>query len=71
MMTEIQELQHRLAMVQDDIKALVDFIDENRLMESLDIPTKHGDSAWTYISNIEIACDIKSDESLIWKLYTI
>jgi hypothetical protein len=69
-MTTEQKLQHRLAMVLDDVRALVDFLDENRLMEALEKPTKHSDSAWTYISNIEIACDLNSDESLDWRHYT-
>lgn len=57
-------------MVLDDIKALVEFIDESRLMEALDKPSKQTDSAWTHISNIEIACDLNDDACLGWKLYT-
>ena len=60
-MTTEQQLKHRLAMVLDDVKALVDFIDENRLMEALDKPSKQTDSAWTHISNIEIPCDLNDD----------
>ena len=69
-MTTEQKLEHRLAMVLDDIKALVEFIDENRLMEALDKPSKETDSAWTHINNIEIACDLNNDDCLGWKLYT-
>lgn len=33
-MTNEQKLEHRLAMILDDVKALVEFLDENRLMEA-------------------------------------
>jgi len=69
-MTNEQKLEHRLAMILDDVKALVEFLDENRLMEVLDKPSKQTDSAWTHISNIEIACDLNDDDCLGWKLYT-
>jgi hypothetical protein len=69
-MTKKQKLEHRLAMVLDDVKALIEFIDDSRLMEAFDKPTKYTDSAWTHISNIEIACDLNDDASLDWKLYT-
>lgn len=69
-MTNKQQLQHRLAMVLDDVKALVEFLDENRLMEALDKPSRQTESAWTHISNIEIACDLNDDACLGWKLYT-
>jgi hypothetical protein len=39
-------------------------------MEALDKPTKYGDSAWTHISNIEIACDLNDEASIDWKHYT-
>ena len=69
-MTNEQKLEHRLAMVLDDVKALLEFIDDSRLMEAFDKPTKYTDSALTHISNIEIACDLNDDASLDWKLYT-
>jgi len=69
-MTNEQKLEHRLAMILDDVKALVQFLDENRLMEALDNPSKQTDSAWTHISNIKIACDLNDDDCLGWKLYT-
>ena len=64
-----KQLEHRLAMVLDDVKALVEFLDENRLMEALDKPSKQTNSAWTHINNIEIACDVNDNESLSWNLY--
>jgi hypothetical protein len=69
-MTNEQKLEHRLAMILDDVKALVEFLDENRLMEALDKPSKQTDSAWTHINNIEIACNLDDDDCLGWVLYT-
>ena len=65
-----QQLEHRLRMIEDDISKLIDFIDENRMMESLDKPTSGCDSALTHIVNIEHACDLSNDESLSWKLFS-
>lgn len=67
---EVQELKHRLVMVADDVKAFVNFLDKNRMMESLEVPCEHSDSAWSYILNMEVACDLTSDECLSWKLYS-
>jgi GTP cyclohydrolase III len=64
-----QQLEHRLAMVLDDIGALVDYLDENNLMEVLNNPTKNGYDAWTYVINIEHACDLRNNECLSWILY--
>lgn len=66
-----QQLEHRLKMIQDDINVLIDFIDESRMMEAMDKPTKYSNSALTNISNIEIACNLESDESLDWKTYNM
>lgn len=64
-----QQLEHRLAMVLDEIKALSDYLDENNLMGVLNNPTKYSDEAWTHVINIEHACDLNNDESLSWRLY--
>jgi hypothetical protein len=69
-MTREQQLEHRLKMIQDDLSNIIDFIDEQRMMETFERPTKVSDSAWTHIYNIEIACDLSTDESLDWKLFT-
>lgn len=68
-MEENKQLKHRLTMINDELKAFVEFLDENRMMEALEKPTKYGDSAWLHILNMEIACDLLSNESLDWKLY--
>ena len=65
-----QQLEHRLAMVLDDIKALSNYLEENNLIGVLNSPTKYSDDAWCHIHNIEYACDLENDESLSWKLYS-
>lgn len=64
-------LRHRLAMVMDDIAELREFIRANQLQELFyNTPTRTCESAITHINNIEIACDLTSDESMDWKLYS-
>jgi hypothetical protein len=64
------QLEHRLAMIQDDLIQLRAFIYANNLVETFfEKPTKVSDEAWTLLNNIEIACDLTSDESLTWNLY--
>ena len=68
-MTEIEELKHRLAMVADDLKTIRQFIAQEGLTESFQKPTEHCDEAFTHLNNIEIACDLSSEESLDWGLF--
>ncbi len=63
-----QQLEHRISMIQDDLKAFINFIDENRLMEALEKQSTLQISGWTHILNMEIASDLKCDDSLSWKL---
>lgn len=65
-----QEINHRLAMIQDDINAIRQFIYANDLMHIFHLPSKQCDEAITHLNNIEIACDLDSEESLSWKLFT-
>jgi hypothetical protein len=65
-----QQLEHRLRMIEDDLAKLVDFIDENNMMDLLEKPTSCCDSAWTHVVNMEHACDLSNDESLSWKLFS-
>lgn len=65
-----KQLEHRLKMIQDDVSKLIDFIDDNRMMELLDKPTSCCDSALTHIVNIEHACDLSNNESLSWSLFS-
>jgi hypothetical protein len=69
-MTEIEQLKHRLAMVADDLKALRNFIDQEGLTETFYKPTNECEEAQHHLNNIEIACDLSTDESLKWKLYS-
>lgn len=57
-----QQLEHRIAMIQYNIKRLIDNLDENRLMETLDRT-----NALIHIINIEISSDLNLDKSLSWE----
>lgn len=65
-----QEINQRLAMIQDDINAIREFIYANDLQDKFHLPTAQCDDAITHLNNIEIACDLDSEESLSWKPFT-
>ena len=65
-MTKEQELEHRIAMIEDDLKVIRAFIYEKGLEKEFEKPTGMADECWTHLHNIEIACDLDSEESLIW-----
>ncbi|MFN5251370.1 MAG: hypothetical protein ACK5DE_09990 [Bacteroidota bacterium] len=65
-MNQVLELEHRLAMVAEDIKAIREFINGMGLTQEFKNETLHADECWTHINNIEIACDLNSPESLTW-----
>lgn len=65
-----QQLEHRIAMIQDDINAIREFIYDNGLKIIFEGKTPYCESAHTHLNNIEIACDLSSDESLKWKQFT-
>lgn len=65
-----QEINHRLAMIQDDVNALRNFIVANNLLKEFSLPTAQCDEAITHLNNIEIACDLDSEESLSWKPFS-
>ena len=65
---------HRLACIEDDIKIIARHIKHFDLVdEAFQQPSLNEDGsvfahqAWHNISNIEIACDLNSNESLYWK----
>ena len=68
-MNEIEQLKHRLAMVEDDLKVIKMYIGERNL--DFDQPTFAADTCWTHIFNIQIACNLESDECLTWKPFFI
>jgi hypothetical protein len=68
-MTEIEQLKHRLATIADDLNDIRAFIYKEGLTETFQKPTEHCDEAFTHLNNIEIACDLSSEESLAWGLF--
>ena len=70
MKNEAEQLKHRLAMIEDDLKVIRAFIYEQGLNETFQKPTPMADECWTHLNNMEIACDLSSDESLTWKLFS-
>jgi hypothetical protein len=68
-MTKEQQLEHRLAMVADDLKVIRKFIAEQGLTIEFQMPSSTSDEAFTNLNNIEIACDLTSNESLTWDFY--
>ena len=69
MENEIDQLKHRLAMVKDDLNVIRKFIYENGLAKQFEQPTGMADECWTHLNNIEIACDLSTDEPLSWKTF--
>ena len=65
----MNEIQHRLKMIEDDMKVIREFIYANGLSETFQKPTPMSDECWTHLNNIEIACDLTSEESLAWSLF--
>lgn len=66
---KVSELEHRLAMVADDLKAIREFIHGMGLDLAFKAKTYHADECWTHISNIEIACDLNDPASLTWNRF--
>ncbi len=62
-----QQLEHRLKMIQDDLNEIRKFIYNKGLVDKFHEPTQVSDEAWTLLNNIEIACDLTSDECLTWQ----
>ncbi len=70
-MTETNEqILHRLKMILDDSKALRKFIYENNLIEQFRKKSAQCEEAITHLNNIDIACDLTSDECLTWKEFS-
>ena len=68
-MTEIEQLKHRLAMVKDDLDIIRKFIYSEQLDKAFERQSETSDECWTNLNNIEIACELSSEESLNWKLF--
>lgn len=65
-MNRVKELEHRLAMVREDSAELQKFITANGLAEAFEQSTDMADEAWSHFANIDIACDLNSNECLSW-----
>ena len=66
-----ENYQHRFAMIQDELKALREFIhSSSELQAKFGEPSSYSDTALTHLNNIEVACDLEDSESLRWKPYT-
>lgn len=63
------ELKHRLEMIEDDLRVIREFIYARGLADVFKEPSKTSEQVWNNLNNIEIACDLSSDESLSWRLY--
>jgi len=68
-MTKEQQLEHRLAMVADDLKVIRKFITQQGLTKTFEMPSSTSEEAFTNLNNIEIACDLTSNECLSWQYY--
>lgn len=68
--TPTEEMQHRMAMILDDMKVIRAFINEQGLDKVFQKPTSMADECWTHFNNIEIACDIDSNDSLRWSKFS-
>lgn len=66
-LARVKELEHRLAMVKEDSAELQRFITDNGLDEAFQNSTEMSDEAWSHFANIDIACNLKSNEALDWK----
>ena len=63
----VQQLEHRLKMIKDDLEVLKSFIKEQNLEEIFNhLSSRTNDSALCNIINIEISCDLNDTESLTW-----
>jgi hypothetical protein len=62
-----KEMIHRMKMIIDDAKVIIDHLEQGNAMTD---QTKCADDGWVHMSNIEIAIDLTSEESLTWKKFT-
>lgn len=68
-MNKTQQIEHRMAMILDDLRVIRQHIYTENLGKSFEKPTPVADECWTHFNNIEIACDLNSEESLSWTLF--
>lgn len=63
------QLRHRLNVILDDIKELENYINMSGLHNQFNKEVC-GVEGWAYLKNIEVACDLSSDECYDWKTYS-
>ena len=56
-----------MKMIIDDAQVIIDHLEQGNAMTD---QTKCADDGWVHMSNIEIAIDLTSKESLTWKKFT-
>lgn len=61
-----KEMAHRMSMIMDDLVVIRKQLTDAQLKTA----TEFADDLQTHFYNIEIACDLNSNESLDWKLYS-
>jgi hypothetical protein len=66
----IKELEHRLNMIDDDAAKFRTFIIDKGI-SSYFLDAKDELFGFVYLDNIDVACDLDSDECLSWKRYKI
>ena len=66
MYKENKQLIHRLEMVQDDVKAFLEHLEDGKSMKN---QTNYADDGYTHLNNIYIALDMNDNECLEWKKF--
>jgi hypothetical protein len=63
------QLRHRIKVIRDDLNELTNYLNMLGLHKELNREID-GISGWSYIGNIDAACDLSSDECYDWKPYS-
>jgi hypothetical protein len=64
-------LRHRIDTINEELIIINSFIKQHQLYSTFAQPSDFADSCNTHFSNIEIACDLESDECLNWNMYNL
>lgn len=63
------QLRHRISVIRDDLNELSRYINTLGLHKEFNREIE-GVSGWSYIGNIDVACELSSDECYDWKTYS-
>lgn len=63
------QLRHRINVIRDDIGELTNYINTLGLHKEFN-KELGGLEGWAYLKNIEVACELSSDECYDWKTYS-